>query len=483
MISLMGATALLGATVPASAPAVAPSPLWYPTRGTGAVVLILFTASVVLGIAGTARWGSARWPRFVVGTLHRNISLLVLVLLGIHIVTAVTDTFAGIRWIDTLVPFISSYRPLWLGLGTLAFDLLIALAVTSALRQRLGYRSWKRVHWLAYASWPIAVAHGLGTGSDAKSGWLLVLTAVCTIAVVAAVWWRVAVGWPEHRPIRLAAVATSLLAPMAGVVWLAVGPLHSGWARRAGTPTSVLARVSPGAGGGAATSAANGPSSAGQPAGAPPGDGSASSSQAFPSRFTAQLRGTVSQSAPATVRWPGVIEVCVGTSVETAVQAAGGPTADVQAFLVGGYFGTWLPARLAWSTPLSQAGLARLGGLLGTGVVIVLPVDACGLVETARLVGYLAGESAGQCGPCVNGLGALAGAAAELARPGAHRQVEEQLRRWTAQVRGRGACHHPDGVANLVDSALSVSSAEIAGHARTGRCPAAGHRPVLVVPQ
>jgi len=315
MISLMGATALLGATVPASAPAVAPSPLWYLTRGTGAVVLILFTASVVLGIAGTARWGSARWPRFVVGTLHRNISLLVLVLLGIHIVTAVTDTFAGIRWIDTLVPFISSYRPLWLGLGTLAFDLLIALAVTSALRQRLGYRSWKRVHWLAYASWPIAVAHGLGTGSDAKSGWLLVLTAVCTIAVVAAVWWRVAVGWPEHRPIRLAAVATSLLAPMAGVVWLAVGPLHSGWARRAGTPASVLARVSPGAGGGAATSAANGPSSAGQPAGAPPGDGLASSSQAFPSRFTAQLRGTVGQSAPAT---DGTVAVTLATTLSRA---------------------------------------------------------------------------------------------------------------------------------------------------------------------
>jgi len=198
---------------------------------------------------------------------------------------------------------------------------------------------------------------------------------------------------------------------------------------------------------------------------------------------TAEESGSTLLTLSGAVRWPGVIEVCVGTSVETAVQAAGGPTADVQAFLVGGYFGTWLPARLAWSTPLSQAGLARLGGLLGTGVVIVLPVDACGLVETARLVGYLAGESAGQCGPCVNGLGALAGAAAELARPGAHRQVEEQLRRWTAQVRGRGACHHPDGVANLVDSALSVFSAEIAGHARTGRCPAAGHRPVLVVPQ
>ncbi|PZS18626.1 MAG: hypothetical protein DLM54_08070 [Acidimicrobiales bacterium] len=276
---------------------VAPSPLWYLTRGTGAVVLLLLTASVVLGIAGTARWGSARWPRFVIGTLHRNISLLVLVLLGIHIVTAVTDTFAGIRWIDTVVPFTSGYRALWLGLGTLALDLLVSLAVTSALRQRLGYRAWKSVHWLAYASWPIAVVHGLGTGSDAKSAWLLALTAICTIAVVAAVWWRVAVGWPAHRRIRVGAVAASLLAPVAGGVWLVVGPLHAGWARRAGTPSAVLARVSSPAPA----------SSASQPSASQP-----SSSANFPSRFSAQLAGTASQSSPAA---DGSVTVTLATTL------------------------------------------------------------------------------------------------------------------------------------------------------------------------
>ncbi|PZS18619.1 MAG: proton-conducting membrane transporter [Acidimicrobiales bacterium] len=183
------------------------------------------------------------------------------------------------------------------------------------------------------------------------------------------------------------------------------------------------------------------------------------------------------------VRYPGVVEATVGTSIGDVVATAGGPTAEVGAFLVGGYFGAWLPAAPAWTAPLSQAGLTRLGGFLGTGVVVALPADACGLVETARVVRYLAGESAGQCGPCVHGLASIAGATAELAGAGRHRRAEEDLARWTAQVRGRGACHHPDGVANLVDSALRVFSGEIEVHARTGRCPATGRPPVLPVPR
>jgi methionine sulfoxide reductase heme-binding subunit len=153
--------------------AAGPSPLWYLTRATGAVALLLLTASVVLGILGAVRFGSPRWPRFLTAGLHRNLSLLVLALLAVHILTAVLDSFAPIGLKDAVVPFVSAYRPLWLGLGALAFDLLLALAATSLLRRRLGYRAWRSVHWLAYGSWPLALTHGLGTGSDAKVGWML----------------------------------------------------------------------------------------------------------------------------------------------------------------------------------------------------------------------------------------------------------------------------------------------------------------------
>ena len=97
-------------------------------------------------------------------------SLLVIVFLVIHIVTSVLDSFAPISLTAAVIPFVSSYRPLWLGLGTLSFDLILALAITSLIRRRLGYATWRAVHWLAYASWPVAVLHGLGTGSDTKVG-------------------------------------------------------------------------------------------------------------------------------------------------------------------------------------------------------------------------------------------------------------------------------------------------------------------------
>ena len=114
----------------------------------------------------------ARTPRFVVDGLHRNVSLLVVVLLAAHIVTSLLDPFAHLRVLDAVVPLASRYRPLWLGFGALAFDLLIALIVTSVLRARLGLRAWRAVHWAAYACWPVAVLHGLGTGTDARSAWL-----------------------------------------------------------------------------------------------------------------------------------------------------------------------------------------------------------------------------------------------------------------------------------------------------------------------
>jgi sulfoxide reductase heme-binding subunit YedZ len=214
--------------------------LWYLTRGTGLVSLILLTASVVLGVLQVRRWSSARWPRFVTAALHKNVSLLVTVFLAVHIVTSIIDAFAPIRWLDVIVPFASEYRPIWLGLGAVAVDLLIAVTVTSLLRQRLGYRAWRAVHWFSYACWPVAFVHGLGTGTDTKVGWVLLLNLACLGAILGAVWWRLAAGWQPTR-LRISAAIFSVIAPAVTLGWLVSGPMRPGWAARAGTPPAQLA--------------------------------------------------------------------------------------------------------------------------------------------------------------------------------------------------------------------------------------------------
>ena len=179
---------------------MSPSPLWYLTRGTGVVSLVLLTLVVLLGVTSTFRWRSARLPKFLVHGLHRNLTLLALVFLAVHIVTAVIDSYAPIRLIDAFVPFVGTYRPLWLGLGAVAFDLLLALTATSLLRSRVGPRLWRALHWLAYAAWPVAVVHGLGTGTDARSAWMELLTAACVLAVAGGVLFRVAGGGTRRVP-------------------------------------------------------------------------------------------------------------------------------------------------------------------------------------------------------------------------------------------------------------------------------------------
>jgi methionine sulfoxide reductase heme-binding subunit len=161
---------------------------WYLVRSTGAVALLLLTASVVLGVTDRMRFSAGqRWPRFAIDALHRDVSLLVLALLAAHILTSVLDGFVSISLADAVIPFGGSYRPLWLGLGAVSFDLLAAVMVTSVLRRQFGYRAWRAVHWLAYASWPVAVIHGIGTGTDTGAWWMLALTAACVGAVVLAV--------------------------------------------------------------------------------------------------------------------------------------------------------------------------------------------------------------------------------------------------------------------------------------------------------
>jgi sulfoxide reductase heme-binding subunit YedZ len=172
--------------------------------------------------------------------LHRNASLLALAFTAAHVITTVVDSYVNIPVQDAFIPFISSYRPLWVGLGTVASDLLLALTVTSLLRSRMGLRTWRAVHWTAYACWPVALLHGLGTGSDTPVGWVLLLTLVCVAVVAALVAWRLAVGWPAHAAFRVAGAVALLIALAAGGAWLTAGPLRPGWAQRSGTPSSVL---------------------------------------------------------------------------------------------------------------------------------------------------------------------------------------------------------------------------------------------------
>ena len=168
--------------------------LWYLSQGTGIVSLVLYTAVMLLGIAVVGQGRLPGLPRFSVVALHRSISLLAIVFLALHIGTAILDSYVNISAISAIIPFTSSYEPLWIGLGAVAVDMMIALVVTSLLRDRINPRVWRAVHWLAYAFWPLVIAHtiGLGSGSGALiSGWQLWLAILCVLAVAAAVVWRV----------------------------------------------------------------------------------------------------------------------------------------------------------------------------------------------------------------------------------------------------------------------------------------------------
>ncbi|WP_329270208.1 ferric reductase-like transmembrane domain-containing protein [Streptomyces sp. NBC_01451] len=160
--------------------------LWYANRATGAVCLVLFTVVVLLGIAVRLRGRLPGLPRFGTVSLHRTLSLSATAFLVLHIAAAVIDGYVDITPLDALVPFVSDYQPLWLGLGTVALDLMLAVLVTSLLRARLGHRTWRAVHWLAYVSWPVALVHGIGIGTDTGADWMTWLTVSCVAAVLLA---------------------------------------------------------------------------------------------------------------------------------------------------------------------------------------------------------------------------------------------------------------------------------------------------------
>lgn len=172
--------------------AISSPELWYTTRATGVVALALLTLTVALGILTAGRVGSRSWPAFVSADLHKRISALTVVFLVVHVVTAVVDTYVDVGWASLVVPFSSGYEPLWTGLGTAGLDLLVAVALSSALRQRISARAWRAVHWLAYGSWPLAMAHAIGEGTDGFTLWMDALAGVCAGVVAASVTWRIA---------------------------------------------------------------------------------------------------------------------------------------------------------------------------------------------------------------------------------------------------------------------------------------------------
>jgi sulfoxide reductase heme-binding subunit YedZ len=168
------------------------APAWYLMRGSGVMALILLTGVVVLGIATSNHAQLGRLPRFATLALHRSVSLLSVVFLAIHVATAIVDPYAAVRLVQVALPLPLGPYPVWLGLGALSLDALAAVIVTSLLRHHLSQRVWKSVHWLAYASWPLAFAHGIGIGTDSSSVWFLGVAFTCAAAVVAATAWRLA---------------------------------------------------------------------------------------------------------------------------------------------------------------------------------------------------------------------------------------------------------------------------------------------------
>lgn len=157
--------------------------LWYLNRGTGSVLLVLLTMTLLLGILATFGRAGRGVPRFLPQAFHRNLSLITVVTLTVHVLSAVLDSFVDIRWWQALVPFGGSYKPVWLGAGALAFDLMAIVVLTSLVRARIGHRSWRLVHLLAYVAWATAVIHGVGIGTDAQATWSRTLTLGCVGAV------------------------------------------------------------------------------------------------------------------------------------------------------------------------------------------------------------------------------------------------------------------------------------------------------------
>lgn len=198
--------------------------LWVLGRGTGIVALVLLTISLCLGITVRSRRIVAGLPRFGITDLHKTASLAASGLIVAHVLTLLLDSQAGLALVDVVVPFVGSYRPFWLGLGTLALELVSLVAITGLLRKRIGERAFRAAHLTSYALWPIALAHSLGTGTDVGTLWLNALAGACTIAVLCALWWRIG---PEFGKPTRTDVQPTLVNSGHSSAHVDRGPLHT----------------------------------------------------------------------------------------------------------------------------------------------------------------------------------------------------------------------------------------------------------------
>jgi sulfoxide reductase heme-binding subunit YedZ len=171
--------------------------LWYVTRGSGAVSLVLLSAVVCLGLLTRLRVRGEGWPSFLTAAVHQDIALVAVVFLALHVITAVVDPFTSLGFVAAVVPFGSAYRTVWLGLGTLSLELGLAVGLTSLARRWIGPRLWRAIHWLAYLSWPMALVHALGTGTDNHSAWLVGMVIFCAGAVLICLLWRLVAAPPD----------------------------------------------------------------------------------------------------------------------------------------------------------------------------------------------------------------------------------------------------------------------------------------------
>ena len=270
--------------------------VWYLTRASGLTAFVLLTATIVLGVVASIGWTTERWPRFLSQDIHRNVSLLCLVFLGVHVATTVLDGYVPIGLIDVFLPLHSPYRPIYVGLGALGFDLLLAVLVTSALRHRIGYGSWRFVHWLAYLCWPIALIHGLGSGTDTQLPVVLGVEAVCTFAVLGSFAWRLTTGRTLPIGPRALAGTGAVVMTLVIVGFTALGPLRPGWSHRSGTSPAVLAQLAAKNGTAATGSSATGTVPTG---GVTPATTPATGATGVPSvPFASHVTGSQTQTAP-----------------------------------------------------------------------------------------------------------------------------------------------------------------------------------------
>lgn len=337
--------------------------LWYLTRSTGLVALVLLTGTVVVGVVASVGWTTERFPRFLSQNVHRNLSLFCVGFVAIHVITTVSDGYVPIGFADAFIPFLTPYRPLWVGLGALTFDLLLAVLITSALRRQIGFASWRFVHWLAYLCWPIAVFHSLGSGTDASLPLVIVLDGVCGAAMLAAVIWRLTTGRTFTTGQRVVAAAVTLVVALAIAIFAAVGPLRPGWSHRAGTSASLLAQLAKENGAVATSTTGAGATGTTSP-------GTTTAGGSVPSApFTDTVTGSQTSSSP---NLQGQVQVTLAMTVQNASStpltvvlngtslAGGGVSLSSGTVLLGSDHGTvtslrgdTITARLASPTPMT----------------------------------------------------------------------------------------------------------------------------------